>query len=500
MHEHDYIQVYESASEALKRTPEDLNLQHKVVLSLARAGALEFAISEYRRFGLTEVQGHEDVMALNGRLSKDLYLQSSGDVALSHAKEAAHKYDVAFQYTRGYYSGINSATMSMIAGLPVAAIAQRVLAIESILPESKKLDPTEHYFIEATRAECHLLRDDLPAAKKSLQAAIDFDPLNYAAHATTLKQFKMILGKRGAASDWLSHFSPPRPMHFAGHIKIDPSEASQEKLRVQVADALQKNDIGFGYGALAAGCDIVIAEALLAEGGELNVVLPCAEEVFLEESVRPFGETWVKRYYDCVAQSKSIKVLGSGTSAPNPMINRLAGQIAMGQTKLWAASLCVDPVQLLVLNAAKEKSLTATHGSDWQLTACRQILLSTNSSTPTHLTPSSNIGIYNFVLLQGETNKALSFETASAAISKAVQMLTGSPKLQIALHVDLPGRDTFQILNKILIGGAPQSLLVSEEFASVLAFANGGDYEITYAGRIENDGSYPLRCYVVHAR
>ena len=104
IHQHDYIQIYEAGIEALKSRPSDVELQHQIILSLARAGALDFAISEYDRFGLAAVQDHEDIMALNGRLSKDLYLRSSGEEAREHALSAAQKYEAAFQNTLGYYS------------------------------------------------------------------------------------------------------------------------------------------------------------------------------------------------------------------------------------------------------------------------------------------------------------------------------------------------------------------------------------------------------------
>ena len=84
IHQHDYIQIYEAGIAALKSRPTDIDLQHQIVLALARAGALDFAISEYERFSLAAVRGHEDIMALNGRLSKDLYLRSSGSEAVSY--------------------------------------------------------------------------------------------------------------------------------------------------------------------------------------------------------------------------------------------------------------------------------------------------------------------------------------------------------------------------------------------------------------------------------
>jgi len=68
---YNYILSYEHAIEALKERPGDNELQHQAVLSLARSGALDFAIAEYHRFGLNDITDHEDIMALNGRLSKE---------------------------------------------------------------------------------------------------------------------------------------------------------------------------------------------------------------------------------------------------------------------------------------------------------------------------------------------------------------------------------------------------------------------------------------------
>jgi len=156
IHPHDYIQNYEAGVAALKDRPTDRQLQHQIVLALARAGALTFAISEYDRFGLSAIKDDEDIMALNGRLSKDLYLRSSGQEALKHAKDAAQKYESAFQTSLGYYSGINSATMALMADLPKERVMARIEAIEALLPISQEITPTDHYFVEATRAECFL--------------------------------------------------------------------------------------------------------------------------------------------------------------------------------------------------------------------------------------------------------------------------------------------------------------------------------------------------------
>ncbi len=51
--------------------------------------------------------------------------------------------------------------------------------------------------------------------------------------------------------------------------------------------------VGFAFGGLAAGADIVVAEMLLDLGAAVTAVLPFPPEPYLEQSVRPGGEAWV---------------------------------------------------------------------------------------------------------------------------------------------------------------------------------------------------------------
>ena len=74
----DNMSVYQAAVTVLAQlehdgSPEALSCKHLAVLSLARSGAMEFAQSEYERYGLTRISGHEDIMALAGRLAKDRF-------------------------------------------------------------------------------------------------------------------------------------------------------------------------------------------------------------------------------------------------------------------------------------------------------------------------------------------------------------------------------------------------------------------------------------------
>ena len=497
IHPHDYIQSYEAGIEALKTRPQDRDLQHKVVLALARAGALDFAMSEYDRYGLAEVRDHEDIMALNGRLSKDLYLQSSGQKALKHAKDAALKYEAAFQNTLGYYSGINSATMALMADMPAERVSARIEAIEALLPVSREVTLTDHYFVEATRAECFLLKGERSKAVAALHVAIDFDPLNYTAHATTLKQFMMISAKRGECLDWLSDFRPPRPLHYAGHIRLNQNEMEQEALKISISDALQQEDVGFGFGALAAGGDILFAESLLEQGAELHVILPCTKEVFLRESVIPFGGDWAERFKKCLSRASSLRELTREQNWPDKSLNRLSGLSAMGLAKLRAERLSVKPLQMLILNDQAAPSYTEIHAQDWAAGGHPQFKMIGGTHRSFTLTAAGEKPAVSCLLKQdGDSDAEFSPEVVTA-VKIALERKSDPASVQIALHVVLGAENTEAILDQILEGGAPHSLLATEAFASILASVAEDAFKITYAGQVGLDLAAPIRCYSI---
>ncbi len=92
---------------------------------------------------------------------------------------------------------------------------------------------------------------------------------------------------------------------FCGHMFNTGSEAEVDLSR-RIHDKLEELDIAVGYGPLACGADIVIAEALLDRGAELNVVLPFAEADFIAESVVSGGEDWLPRFERCRDAARTI--------------------------------------------------------------------------------------------------------------------------------------------------------------------------------------------------
>lgn len=493
--EDDYLKIYENALQQLEASPDSREFQYQAVLALARMGSLDFALLEYDRYGLINIRHHEDIMALGGRLSKDLYLSTTGQTASQHALDSAQKYEAAYQDTQGYYSGINSATMALLGGMPEEVVKDRARLIQKTLPETKNLTPTDYYFIEATRAESSLLLGDKDSARESLRRAIEFDPLNYTAHVATLKQFKLILKRQKKTLNWLKDFSPPRPVHFAGHIwKSDkrPRLPDYGTLLTQISDAIQHHDIGYAYGALAAGADIIIAEILIQEGVQLHIILPSDEKSFITHSVRPFGEAWVERFMTCMKHAKSVKILNPGSTRPRRDLDLLAGDMAMGHAIMKGEQLDVIATQLLIFDETVSGSMTASHSQRWQKNNLEQniIPVAVNLGIKPNDQPRIKANSIPINMARSDTKKIQTFTSLTKAIETALINLDNNGATTVALHYALD--ENTAVLDALTAKSLPKSFLISAPVAASIALLGLKDLHMTYAGimKTANDRAF----------
>jgi class 3 adenylate cyclase len=109
--------------------------------------------------------------------------------------------------------------------------------------------------------------------------------------------------------------------------------------------------IGFGYGSLAAGADILFAEALLRHGVSLHVVLPFNRAEFVEISVRPAGYRWVERFEECCAAAEkdgTVRYATEDRYLGDDALFSYCSQLAMGLAILRARYLCTEAEQIAV--------------------------------------------------------------------------------------------------------------------------------------------------------
>jgi hypothetical protein len=312
-----------------------------LILSLARSGATYRAWNAFVSAGLDGV-AEVDALTLKGRLLKDRAKQAAGAERAALFAQSGAAYAQAATLRPDSYPLINAAAMALFAGdgASAASIARDVLT----LVDGDRSQGETPYWREATRAEALLLLDRQPDAQASFQTAIACAPLAYEDHAVTLRQFAAILAATGDDGAWLDRHRPAPSLHFSGIMNLASDDAVATKA---VHAAIADIGPGFGYGALAAGADIIAAEALLANGAELHIVLPSAAPEFCRTSVAPFGSEWVARF-DALCDAAHSITLCNGDSETSRAGIALADYQAMGMAVATAALLETRAVALRI--------------------------------------------------------------------------------------------------------------------------------------------------------
>lgn len=340
------------------------------IIAHARAGALDHA---WRLFAEAGLEGVDEpaALSLKGRLLKDRARAAGGDDRRALYRQAAAAYLRAGELGGGAYPLINAATLSLLAGEAGAAHAHAAAVLAA--PEEAAETP---YYRAATRAEALLVLGRVAEARAALEAAIARAPRAWEDHASTLRQFALILEALGEDAAWLEPARPPRALHFAGHMAL---AAGAEAVARRVSEVLTRERIGFGYGALAAGADIVIAEALAAHGAELHLVLPGGEAAFRAASVARYGADWSRRFDRLIAAAESVRAVACGPDPAHPLSLQLGTEVAMGLAVMKAQVLATEAVQLVVLDDADaedgEPGRSAWSRAAWARSGRRQTVV-----------------------------------------------------------------------------------------------------------------------------
>lgn len=329
------------------------------IIAYARSGAIDYAWRLLCDAGIDRINDNPDILNVLGRLLKDRALNLRGDSRRHLFLEAANAYMRASEIHMATYPLINAATLSMLAGQSEQAqtLAHQVL----LLLQSDAGDRETPYYRAATEAEALLLLGNIPGAKSALKKAMAKTPDAFADHASTLRQLSLILTELDADKSWLEPYRPPRSLHYAGHLAVAPDDAC---LAQEIRRIINTEHIGYGFGALAAGADICIAEALLEAGAELHLVLPLPPDAFRKASVARYGMIWAKRYDQVLLSADSIKTVGDTSEQLSVLSLQLAAEVAMGCAVMQANTLMTDAVQLLILDQ-KAAVKTVSGSSAW---------------------------------------------------------------------------------------------------------------------------------------
>jgi hypothetical protein len=228
----------------------------------------------------------------------------------------------------------------------------------------------DSYWTAATEAEADLLLGRDAAAYEALERAAARHELDYGALATTRRQLRVICEKLGVDGAVLSPLTGPGVAYFCGH-RIGTERFHPEgeaPAAAAIAEVLRNRSPGYAYGALAGGADILWAEALLARGTELHVVLPFAEREFVEQSVASCGPGWAERFARCRDAATDVRYATDDAFLGDDILFRYGGELAMGLALLRARYLDGEAWQLALWDGeqAGEAAGTAIDVATWR--------------------------------------------------------------------------------------------------------------------------------------
>lgn len=366
----DLLAAYDEVTQGKEQGHKGLD--YLEVLTLARLGDTDRGLRLYDAYGLAAM-GDVDALSLKARLLKDQAFSSGAKLDRDKVLEACGLYAAVYRRTRSSYPAINAATLAKIAGRPALASGLAREVVRQVGAEGR-----QDYFSLATLAEALVVLGDLTEAEATLSRAVQAPDADVGSRSTTFLQLQRLVSAAGGdvGGALLEPIRPPKVAMFCGNIFMG-DRALEAKLADQVHAAILREKVGFGYGALAAGADIVIAEQLLDCGAELHVVLPFAEADFLEQSVRPSGEAWVRRYNDCKTLATTVTFASTMSYVGEQAQFAYGSKVTMGMARLRARHLNGDAVQLAIVEGAGDGTLSGSDIAAWRAVGAKSEVVTT---------------------------------------------------------------------------------------------------------------------------
>ncbi len=344
----EYLDVIDLARQGLEDHPGDLRLEYEKTLAYARAGATgeaEANLSALRQAGALDGIAHPslrtDFAALAARLLKDRAIAASPQAAGSLAADAAAAYEAVFAATGDYFPAINAATLHRIANNPARsdALAQAALA--------DALAAAPGYWRAATMTEAYILRGDFPAAQAALRegvaGGVSLDEL-----ASTRRQLEWLLEHGVGDAGILSGLPAPYVVCWEAESGQDETERIQALVQANSGGGLPV----LAYGAILGLPDIVAAEAFIAAGAQVTVVVPCTASLCLQAAAQRFGPDWARRLQAVLAGAAGLSEVTLEGDMAEPTVAAMACLQASGLAAMRATALVTAAHTLRLGNVA----------------------------------------------------------------------------------------------------------------------------------------------------
>ncbi len=359
----DILEAYDLTEKALRAYPEDKLLAFWKARCLTELGQCEAAIAYFESNNMLE-SGLPKVETLYGRMLKERAFNLGPDHSqfFEIMRQAAHQYAATHHSAPDSFAAVNAATLHYLAGEDEEA---RKFAQEA---EQLSLQEGPSYWQAVTLAEVALLLGQYDDVLNHMSHAGSYKDIPPAYFASTIRQFKRLRdvgcgGNAGQNPDFctaidsgLARLQQDPVLVYCGHMFRSDGQA-EATLRKHVDAVLDNLQCRISFGPLACGADIVIAEALLDRGAELNLVFPFAIKDFREVSVRCGGDEWISRFERCLEKADSVVFATAARYVGDDNQFAYSTRVAMGLAITRARYLFAEAVQLAVVNDQTNKAL-----------------------------------------------------------------------------------------------------------------------------------------------
>jgi hypothetical protein len=329
IHQGHYFEARSLATSTLSES-DDLRVKQLNALAISKSGGA-LAAKDYLEPIYKKHSEDPETAGILGGIYKELFKNSQETKYALLSRDTYHQNFIA---TGNYYTGINAATMSIIAG---KAVKGKEIAGELIA----KLSETSSDFWEiATLAEAHLLKRDKAKAMSLYFQLIQLAGDDWGKVNSVFNQLWLLNHYLPVPSEILKAFSPPTVVAFVGHmidrkdrITLRFPEAIELKVKNSILNAIKTLNAKIGYCSLACGSDILFAEAMAETNAQVTIYLPFNRPDFLETSVAFAGEHWVKRF-DELIKKYPVKVMTSEKFDGNAELFSFHGKVLLGTSLL----------------------------------------------------------------------------------------------------------------------------------------------------------------------
>jgi hypothetical protein len=330
----NYLNSYDLLAQAQQLGNNTRELQYLMVLALANAGSTRHALEQYRKLDLQADELNEDWLALEGRLLKDLAIQSLPESRTLFLSAAA-AYLNSRQRTGGYFSAVNAATMFAMGGdiKRSQELAREVLTMVNAISPRDDLD---HFYLLTTEAEASLLLADVRLCEECLRAANRLLPDDLNSRSRTRGQLKLVCQLLEIREKPYRLLSMPPVIYVDADLE-EGRRAVDSALVNQLADASPLIFLG-----LMSPAQLVDAEHCIERGARLFAVIPGARSDEIVRWHRAYGGAWAGRFARCLEQAHEVSVARGFLDGENDFCLNYIADMSLGLSRLTAKRLGGD--------------------------------------------------------------------------------------------------------------------------------------------------------------